>query len=500
MANKRRTFRIRSNGKGDYPASDKIKSRISTVTRSMASTLVPRIGATYDDRRKMVVLLYGITDENEIIQLNEDKINDKNINEEIHIDKNNNKINEDDIIIINTDEDTDCKKNNNKKDLQIKIKEINIKNTINNNNNKDDDIINNNNNNKVNNNDGNDINKGDANVNGDCRGNDGDEKKKINNTIFINNSNVTISNRNNKEENKLKELNNINNINNINNEIKNNFNCFNTNEENIELDDLLNKVFSGNIKANSNNKNFLTDTDMEYQYNKEYFDQLYSEQSQYDINSSKIKNENDENIINKLKEIKDKIDNKNKPKKKKSKNKKEFHTFNPHNMSRSMNNKQIRKNIPTYRKNTPTHNNNFIYNSFTFDKNKHFKGYKKFNNLVCFSLENSFNKSLCSSLLGKSVRDPFYNASHNRNYSLRKKTSMSRMRAKDTPTRFNMQQSYINNSSMFNISSSYMRTQNIIKKNKEKRLYNVVTKNLRRNSNTYKSKRNKRKSYEKKNY
>ena len=184
--------------------------------------------------------------------------------------------------------------------------------------------------------------------------------------------------------------------------------------------------------------------------------------------------------------------------KKKSKNKKEFHTFNPHNISRSMNNKQIRKNIPTYRKNTPTHNNNFIYNSFTFDKNKHFKGYKKFNNLVCFSLENSFNKSLCSSLLGKSVRDPFYNASHNRNYSLRKKTSMSRMRAKDTPTRFNMQQSYINNSSMFNISSSYMRTQNIIKKNKEKRLYNVVTKNLRRNSNTYKSKRNKIKSYEKK--
>lgn len=32
----------------------------------MASTLVPRIGATDDDRRKMVELLYGITDENEI--------------------------------------------------------------------------------------------------------------------------------------------------------------------------------------------------------------------------------------------------------------------------------------------------------------------------------------------------------------------------------------------------------------------------------------------------
>ena len=42
-----------------------------------------------------------------------------------------------------------------------------------------------------------------------------------------------------------------------------------------------------------------------------------------------------------------------------------YYTFNPHNISRSMNNKQIRKNIPTYRKNTPTHNYNFIYNSFT---------------------------------------------------------------------------------------------------------------------------------------
>ena len=72
------------------------------------------------------------------------------------------------------------------------------------------------------------------------------------------------------------------------------------------------------------------------------------------------------------------------------------------------------------------------------------------------------------------------------------------MKSKDTPTKISMQKSYLNNSSMFNISSSYMRTQNIMKKNKEKRLYNVVAKNLRRNSNTYKNKKNKIKSYKKK--
>lgn len=69
--NQKRTFRIRSNGKGDYPAADKIKSRISTVTRSMASTLLPRIGATNEERRKMVQLLYGI----DSIEGQENKLN-----------------------------------------------------------------------------------------------------------------------------------------------------------------------------------------------------------------------------------------------------------------------------------------------------------------------------------------------------------------------------------------------------------------------------------------
>ena len=306
-------------------------------------------------------------------------------------------------------------------------------------------------------------------------------KKKISNTIYINNSNVTISNRNNKEEeneDKLKEL--------SNHEIKNEFNCFNSNEENIELDELLNKVFNNNIKTNmtdSNNKNLLTESEID----KEYFGQLYSEQSQCNMNT-KNRNENDAKIINKLKEIKDKINNKNSNnnpnnnsfnKKKKSKYSSENQTLKVHQMSKSMNNRQIRKNIPTYRRQMKSNNYNFVLNSFTFDRN--FGKCKKLNYSSygngCFSLENSFNKSLCSSLLGKSVREPFYNhVQDNNSYNTLKKNN-SRKRTRDTPGRFSMHQSFLNNSSLFNMSSSNgLNSQ--YNNNKEKRLYNIVSKNI----------------------
>ena len=115
------------------------------------------------------------------------------------------------------------------------------------------------------------------------------KNKKINNTIFINNSNVTISQG--KEKKINEEI----------NEIKQDFKCFNTNEDNIELDEFLNNVFtrnSNNNKANSlcytNNKNVFTESDIDYNYNKEYFDQLYSEQSQIKLGINTL-NENDEN-------------------------------------------------------------------------------------------------------------------------------------------------------------------------------------------------------------
>ena len=319
-------------------------------------------------------------------------------------------------------------------------------------------------------------------------------KKNISNTIYINNSNVTISNRKDKEnenEDKLKELNNQ--------EIKNEYNCFNTNEENLELDEILNNVFHNNIKTsitNSNNKNFLTESEID----KDYFDQLYSEQSQCNINinnnTTNNRNENDEKIINKLKEIKDKINNKNTKnntknntnnKKKISKYNTEYHTLKVNNMSKSMNNKQIRKNIPTYRRYNKTNNYNFVFNSFTLDKNS--GRFKKFNynsyGTGSISLENSFNKSLCSSLLGKSARETFYKGNHENNSKksfLRKKNSMVGG-TRETPGRFSTHQSYINNSSLFNMSSSNaLNTQ--YNNNKEKRLYNIVSKNAIRNNDS----------------
>ena len=319
-------------------------------------------------------------------------------------------------------------------------------------------------------------------------------KKNISNTIYINNSNVTISNRKDKEnenEDKLKEL--------SNQEIKNEYNCFNTNEENLELDEILNNVFHNNIKTsitNSNNKNFLTESEID----KDYFDQLYSEQSQCNINinnnTTNNRNENDEKIINKLKEIKDKINNKNTKnntknntnnKKKISKYNTEYHTLKVNNMSKSMNNKQIRKNIPTYRRYNKTNNYNFVFNSFTLDKNS--GRFKKFNynsyGTGSISLENSFNKSLCSSLLGKSARETFYKGNHENNSKksfLRKKNSMVGG-TRETPGRFSTHQSYINNSSLFNMSSSNaLNTQ--YNNNKEKRLYNIVSKNAIRNNDS----------------
>ena len=323
-------------------------------------------------------------------------------------------------------------------------------------------------------------------------------KKKINNTIFINNSNVTISNRNNDSNNNSNNNSDPKNSNNKENklklkesEIKKEFNCFEANEENIELDELISKVFNNNTKI-GNNKNNVTESDMDYQYNKDYFDQLYSEQSQYNINY-KPENEDNEKIINKLEEIKEKINNKNKPKKKKNKirAKTEYYTFKPKTLSRTINNKQIKKNIPIYRRQTPPNNYNFIFNSFTFDRNKNLRKYKNNNHFGCFSLENSFNNNLCFSMLGKPGREPFYNNyNSNSNISFQQKNSLAKRNSRETQSRLSLQQSNLSNSSMFNITSSGLNNNNK-KNNREKRLFNVVSKNIKKNKDNKEYKKNK---------
>ena len=344
---------------------------------------------------------------NENNKNNKDKEKTKNILKEKRNKKNKNlgkeKIEEDDMIIINTDEE---KSNNGK--------EINIKKMTNNN-----------------------------------------KNKKINNTIFINNSNVTIDQR---KENKLKDdL----------NEIKNDFN-FN-NEDNIELDEILNNVFNNNNKINNKN-NFFTESDIDYNYSKEYFDQLYTEQSQINLDINPL-NENDEKIIKKLNQLKEKINNKNKPKEKNKKHNFRFE-FNPIKVHRtiSMTNKQIKKNIPSYRKNQG------IFNSISFNNNHRFRQFKvhDYSNggLNHKTSVNSFNKSLYSSLMGTSIKENIYNFSNNTNEDLYIKNS------RGTPSFYSMHKSYFNNSSINQTSSNGINSQSKYPKNKN--LYTVVSKRLKK--------------------
>ena len=84
------------------------------------------------------------------------------------------------------------------------------------------------------------------------------------------------------------------------------------------------------------------------------------------------------------------------------------------------------------------------------------------------------------------MRNPFYNASHNSNRSFsRKKNSINSFgkRLRETPSKYSTHQSYLNNISLFNLSSNALNVQNISKNNKEKRLYNIVSKNILKNKN-----------------
>jgi hypothetical protein len=357
---------------------------------------------------------------------NKDKDKTKNIKNSVIKEKRNNrnkKLNkenneEDDMIIINTDEE----KSNTGKEINIKNK---TKNNTNNN-----------------------------------------KNKKINNTIFINNSNVTIGQR--KEKKTKEDL----------NEIKPDFN-FNTNEDNLELDEILNNVFNNN-KVNSinyhNNRNLFTESDIDYNYNKEYFDNLYTEQSQINLDINP-RNENDEKIIKKLNQLKEKINNKNKPQKKNKKDRYKF-SFNPVKVQRtiSMANKQIKKNIPSYRKNRG------FFNSISFNQNDHFSKFKAFNyshyGFNTNTLGNSFNKSLYSSLMCESVKDHFYDVNSKNNFINNIYEDKYIKYSKETPSIYSMQKSYFNNSSMNQTSSNGFNSQTKTKKYKS--LYRVVANKKRK--------------------
>ena len=363
------------------------------------------------------------------------------------------------------------KKNDKEKDIRNKKikrnKKLKINNISHTTNNEEDDMIIINTDEEKSINDKENTNK---NINKNKNNNNSKEKKnkKINNTIFINNSNVTISQLKEKKLKLKEEL----------NSIKPVSNCFNNNEDNIELNELLNNVFN-NARTNSlnslNNKNFFTESDIDYNYNKEYFDQLYSEQSQIKLEEKNL-NENDEKIIKKLNKLKEKINNKNKPKQKKNFRKFNFE-FDPIKAQRtiSMTNKQIKKNVPSYRKVQG------LFNSISFNKNSYlnkFKGNKNTNSTMNrYTLGNSFNKSLYSSLMFDSVKEHMYNNSTNSNNLSNNIIDgyINEMNghSRGTPSIYSMHKSYFNNSSINQTSSNGFNSQ--VKNQKRKSLYNVVT-------------------------
>ena len=311
------------------------------------------------------------------------------------------------------------------------------------------------------------------------------KNKKINNTIYINNSNVTISQL---KEKKLKEE--------I-NDLKPYSNHFNQGEDNIELDEILSNVFNNNqegnnINSNSNHKNVFTESDIDYTYNKEYFDQLYSEQSQIKLDLRNL-NEDDEKIIKKLNKLKEKINNKNKPKKKSNKYHKYKFEFNPVKAQRtiSMNNKQIKKNIPSYRRSQG------FFNSISFNKNSYlnkFKGNKNLNRMHNSTLGNSFNKSLYNSLMFDSVKEHLYNNSMNSNNLSNNFIDGGNIyrHSKGTPSIYSIHKSYFNNSSINQSSSNGFSSQ--VKSQKNKGLYKVIT-NKTKNKSKQKISSNKIKNF-----
>ena len=190
------------------------------------------------------------------------------------------------------------------------------------------------------------------------------------------------------------------------------------------------------------------------------------------------RNENDEKIIKKLNQLKEKINNKNKPKEKNKKHNFRFE-FNPVKVHRtiSMTNKQIKKNIPNYRKNQG------FFNSISFNNNQRFRHFKvhdySYSGLKNKSLINSFNKSLYSSLMGTSIKENLYNT-HSNNLSNNLNEDLYIRNSRGTPSIYSMHKSYLNNSSIYQTSSNGINSQ--IKNKNHRNLYKVVTKKLKKKS------------------
>ena len=296
------------------------------------------------------------------------------------------------------------------------------------------------------------------------------ENNKINNAIFINNSNVTISNdRTNIIGNNFKDSNEDSYSNMVKNSKNNSSNIDNSNLNEIYSNDYQ-KNNKDLIKEKFNNK-FYTQSELDSNINEnnsrnnQYFSQEDIDISQYNnkiINNEHLKNRK---IINKLTEIKNKINNQNSTSIRKTYPAyKKFHSKTKSN--ENMDNRQIKKNIPTYRRGH-SNSNNFhenVLNSSSYDNKKQQEG--KIKNIL--TSQNSFRKSLYdSNAKSKNIKNNKFSFKRKKNYQISNKNT--------NINKFFIQQSYFNNSPKINTSELNIKNNNT---KKNQRLFNFISKNI----------------------
>ena len=424
------------------------------------------------------------------------KKNNNKINYNMYTNINNN-LNNEDFIIDNDNDDLDesiqliCLKDKNsdnqKKELKKKLikakrqiikikKELHNnkeKNSINNSNTDKDDIniidIKNTINARIDNSPNNQIELNDKNIINNISN---IENNKISKIINKENTTKIINSRNNFTESNLKGINHV--------SISSNPNS-NTNESK-RMTTKLNQIsaeIQNNIKVNNNYHNE-SDLDRIFIKNNknDYFekdDTLHSSCNNLNIIN---KNNKNENTINKLSIEKKKLNSDFTPQKNK--------IYNVYDNKKikikrcdTMNNKQIKNNIPAYRRSNFKVNNFYpsILNTATYDSKKS-KQTKKVTNIK--SLESSFNKSFNTSDLKVKKLNKNKYINENKGCSLNK-NNIQNNRDTFIFNKSTIQQSYINNSSILknSINDSNIKFNN----SKNQRLFYLISNNFINNNN-----------------
>ena len=316
---------------------------------------------------------------------------------------------------------------------------------------------------------------------------------KISNTIFINNSNITISNtdRNfHKENNITKKKDNsvLTEFNNYNNNLHNNETYINPNFRSIEIEGLLQNVFQEKISLNNSSSIFQNKTNKKLNKINNNF---YYTESNYNFNTEKPKKEYnkdlslshqeinrnkrpDDIIISKMEELKEQI----KLKLKTTNTPSNSRTINPINNKKTVRRikkneildiRHLKHNIPSYRRSYSKSNNintsqmnNLLEN---VEKNKNIK-----------------DKTYPKSLLNSNTKKKQMKSNYNFSFKKREKNKAKDIGNSQDEENKNNKSSQLNDSYLKNISNIEPLSET--KRIKNKRLFNLITQNFINNEGT----------------